>query len=457
MAKIKNCPIIFLVLLALILRILFLSHWLEDWDSVQFALALHHYSLINELPHPPGYPLYILLGKIFLLIFKDDNLSLTLISALLGSLSTIPLYFLSKEMFNKTVALISVILFMFMPISWTLSEVALTNIPGLFFELLIIWGIYHFRENNKKILILSALSGLCLGMRFTEASILVFLLGFIVFRKGPKFILLTALSFIIGLSLWLFPLILISTPNLFIKAYSTNALYILHHDSQLNQSLPIKHLLIERAINLWSLLSIGFTPIFLIIGLLSLIYLLKNYRQINFLLIWLIAYLIPLGLFFNLQVTRYTLPLLPPLSIIVSLAFFQFKKSKMIYLLFGIVIIIISKNSFSQVKRFHDLTPPIILSSLFVKQNFSPQSILIIPTYTKRHFEYYDPSFRLITPDKLNQALTINPKTIITDTDTIKDQIIQQTNYRLKQTKIFEGDYDIYTRTPKVTIYVLQN
>ena len=32
------------------------SRWLDDWDSVQFALALERLSLTEHRPHPPGRP-----------------------------------------------------------------------------------------------------------------------------------------------------------------------------------------------------------------------------------------------------------------------------------------------------------------------------------------------------------------------------------------------------------------
>src|SRR5690606_34691291 len=31
------------------------SRWLDDWDSIQFALALERLSLTEHRPHPPGY------------------------------------------------------------------------------------------------------------------------------------------------------------------------------------------------------------------------------------------------------------------------------------------------------------------------------------------------------------------------------------------------------------------
>ena len=37
---------------------------LEDIDSINFALGLRHFDPALHQPHPPGYPVYMLLGHI---------------------------------------------------------------------------------------------------------------------------------------------------------------------------------------------------------------------------------------------------------------------------------------------------------------------------------------------------------------------------------------------------------
>jgi hypothetical protein len=47
-------------------HLLFLPQSLEDIDSVNFALGLRHFDVALHQPHPPGYPVYILLGRMAL-------------------------------------------------------------------------------------------------------------------------------------------------------------------------------------------------------------------------------------------------------------------------------------------------------------------------------------------------------------------------------------------------------
>ena len=42
----------------------FLSPGLEDIDSLNFALGLRDFDPTRHQPHPPGYPLFIALGKL---------------------------------------------------------------------------------------------------------------------------------------------------------------------------------------------------------------------------------------------------------------------------------------------------------------------------------------------------------------------------------------------------------
>ena len=42
----------------------FLAHSLEDIDSVNFALGVRDFDVAKHQPHPPGYPVYIAIGKV---------------------------------------------------------------------------------------------------------------------------------------------------------------------------------------------------------------------------------------------------------------------------------------------------------------------------------------------------------------------------------------------------------
>jgi hypothetical protein len=53
-----------LFLLVIVTRVPFKSDLLYSMDSVNFALALDQYSIPVHQPHPPGYFLYVMLGRL---------------------------------------------------------------------------------------------------------------------------------------------------------------------------------------------------------------------------------------------------------------------------------------------------------------------------------------------------------------------------------------------------------
>ena len=53
-----------LALLTVLSRLPYRARMLYNWDAVQFALALHEYDVVKHQPHPPGYILYVALGRL---------------------------------------------------------------------------------------------------------------------------------------------------------------------------------------------------------------------------------------------------------------------------------------------------------------------------------------------------------------------------------------------------------
>lgn len=56
-----------------------------QWDSVQFLLALDQYDIAKHLPHPPGYFLYVMLGRALRLVTGDGWSALLVLGGLCGA------------------------------------------------------------------------------------------------------------------------------------------------------------------------------------------------------------------------------------------------------------------------------------------------------------------------------------------------------------------------------------
>src|SRR5690348_14731733 len=83
----------------LALHLPFLAPSLEDIDSINFALGLHHFDPGLHQPHPPGYPVFIAAGRISLALIhlfaaglaytRADALALAIWSAIGGTIAVV--------------------------------------------------------------------------------------------------------------------------------------------------------------------------------------------------------------------------------------------------------------------------------------------------------------------------------------------------------------------------------
>jgi len=87
-----------LALVFLAAHVPFLPPTLEDLDSINFALGVQHFDIAKHQPHPPGYPVFIALGKASTGVLRAAGMSspesrgLAIWSALCGGLLVVPLF-----------------------------------------------------------------------------------------------------------------------------------------------------------------------------------------------------------------------------------------------------------------------------------------------------------------------------------------------------------------------------
>ncbi len=126
-------------------RIAFRSHYLYDIDSVNYALALKRFDPILHQPHPPGYFLYVCLGRLANFPFQDANTALVSMSIVFSCLAVAMIYVLAREWFDRQSGLSAGAIFVFSPLAWFHGTVALTYAVELFFSALLgylCWRLY---------------------------------------------------------------------------------------------------------------------------------------------------------------------------------------------------------------------------------------------------------------------------------------------------------------------------
>ncbi|HEU0021064.1 MAG TPA: glycosyltransferase family 39 protein [Dehalococcoidia bacterium] len=167
--------LIALTIISLLSRLPLLTISLEEVDSANFVNSLvNGYNIPLLRPHPPGYPVYIFLGWLLDLIVDNPHLSLTLLSAILGSLSVVPLFLILKDQTSFKLATVGSLLFLANPLFWSFSEAALSDVPSVFFLLVLAWLSLRARISTPAFLLACVMCSLAIGLRQANLFSLIF-------------------------------------------------------------------------------------------------------------------------------------------------------------------------------------------------------------------------------------------------------------------------------------------
>lgn len=235
---------------------LFLPSSLEDIDSVNFALGLRDFDVAQHRPHPPGYPVYIGLGKVTAAMVEPlspgrprsfvDARSLALMSLAAGSAAIFLLYRLfacfRPSGVSRTgqpwhtfdpVALAATALAASCPLFWYMAVRPMSDLPGLTAALAsqLCLALAWWRQtptgpgdrrlpnqlltaSGRMIVLGALLAGAAAGVRSQTLWLTVPLLGLVLvdrIGRGVAGALLgSSVAFGVGAAAWIVPLVVAS-------------------------------------------------------------------------------------------------------------------------------------------------------------------------------------------------------------------------------------------------------
>jgi hypothetical protein len=115
-----------LALLTVASRLPYRARMLYNWDAVQFALALGEYDVAKHQPHPPGYILYVALGRLVNAWLQDPPAAYVALAVVFSGLTTFVVYYLARTIYGRPTALASASLLAVSPLFWFYGSVGLT-------------------------------------------------------------------------------------------------------------------------------------------------------------------------------------------------------------------------------------------------------------------------------------------------------------------------------------------
>jgi hypothetical protein len=220
---------------------------LDDIDSVNFALALRDYDIAAHQPHPPGYPLFVAMGRLSLLALgatagpgalpgAAEARALAVWGILLGALAAFPLLQLFRMIeHDDRRALAAAALTMAAPLFWFTAARPMSDVAGLALALVpIALLVTAYRrqqasaarsreasdgatvipgvaESGRLLVGAAFLAGLLIGFRSQTAWLTLPLLALVLLHRTGRgaagALLGTAMTFAIGVLLWAIPLV----------------------------------------------------------------------------------------------------------------------------------------------------------------------------------------------------------------------------------------------------------
>ena len=201
----------FLFAATLVLYFVSRSPGLDEYDSVQFAMGVREFNIWKHQPHPPGYPLYILLGWLGDKLFgADPNLSLHIVSCLGGALFVAAWFLIIRLQFNEKLAWWVATCLAITPIVWmTATKVLTDSLAAGFFSAEILAAIYFVRRGQPSALFATSLFGAAAtGTRpqLIFMVIIVLALALRQRRAGMKMSIFAAGILLASCLLWLLPM-----------------------------------------------------------------------------------------------------------------------------------------------------------------------------------------------------------------------------------------------------------
>jgi hypothetical protein len=192
-------------------RLAFRSRDLYDLDSVNFALGMERFDTRVHQPHPPGYFLYVCIGRLVNFLVHDANLALVLVSVAAGMATVAMIYLLALDWFGPRAAQFAGMLFLFSPLAWFHGTVALTYSVEAAFSALLGYLCWRTYKGNAAFVVPAAIAlGVSAGIRPSSLVFLgplfLFSLGAVPIRKGLLGLGVLALACVA----WFLPMIYIS-------------------------------------------------------------------------------------------------------------------------------------------------------------------------------------------------------------------------------------------------------
>jgi hypothetical protein len=225
-----------LTVVCFVTRLMALPASLWEWDDILFANALHRYDLPAHHPHPPGFPVFVMMARAAYAITGSEHLGLAVVSVAFASLIAGALFYVFRQVFeDRAVAVAGAVIGSFLPSVWVHSGAGRSDEPGFALGLIGLALALHGLRSRRSLLLACALLGLAAGVRITLIVSLgpavAVVLGTWLWRRQWRLVATGVLLGVAGALAWYVPLVLHTTPEVYRAVMAAHAEFAWKTDS----------------------------------------------------------------------------------------------------------------------------------------------------------------------------------------------------------------------------------
>ncbi|VAX16446.1 hypothetical protein MNBD_NITROSPINAE04-501 [hydrothermal vent metagenome] len=309
--------------------------WPDDQDGVNFILGVQRYDLQFHRPHFPGYPVYIVAGKLLHAATLSSERALVALSVISGAACIWLMFVWLKNFYSRETALLCSTALAVNPVFFEFSHKIFTEIPAM---ALMLAGLAVLRNpadaSGKRWLISGAIMGLLLGVRLSWWPYPLFYLLYAVrIGKGSN----AWGGFIVGVALWLAPQAdfvgvreLISNGLTFTQGHFTKWGGAIGSEAAHQQRLTALALRAGEAVGwigsgtIWTRVP---WAVFTLVGALMFLRSGNSKKEVKIFLLATLFYVAWVAVGQNLEKTRHLIALIPAILLIAAPLFTKYRKT----------------------------------------------------------------------------------------------------------------------------------
>ena len=403
---------------------------LWEWDDMLFAHALHRYDLIGHSPHPPGFPVLVVMMRLAYRAFQDEHRALTSVAFIFATLLAPALFFFYREVFqDRRIAVAGALLGSFAPNIWVHGGAGRSDGVGMTLGVIGLALVLHGLRSRRSLIAGCALFGVGMGVRVTILWVMCPVIAAVfidwLLRRDWKIVAAALATGTFGVFVWFAPFIYYVTWNTYRLATNAHSQYIFQTDSIFaSGAAPLPYRFTRFFIETWGPdwvmhIIYGFT----VLGLIALI-LKRQWRVIGWMALAFLPYMaFTVTLNIPFPAPLYSMPYIPLFTgfaacgmvkmpeLILSLEWKRAREYSGL-LLAAVVTIGIAAWTYPIIKLIHGEVSPPIRALAYLKKKFDVQrDVLDFSGNFTPHVSFYLPQARQLRSEKVRrtEGNLINP------------------------------------------------